>query len=206
MDDSKHYSYEEIELKSEALLERLRDLDGGHIELPIDIDAIIERVLDLRLEYRSLPTQSDRIILARFTPVDHLIQINEEQLPLFSSLPFLERTVKGHEVGHYILHDNSHPHDYKFTKKINSPTEREAHIFSACLLIPRKIIQSLPSYFDFKGWDSFTYLRKYLGVTKQMLKLRLKELGILTQNRKGEFIGPEPFAFNYGKLKDERYE
>lgn len=205
MGDSKHYSYPEIELKSESLLKRLRDLEGRDLDLPINIDAIIERVLDLKLEYRTLPSDPKNIILAKYTPSNQLIQINEGQLPLFQTYTYLERTVKGHEVGHFVLHDDSHPHEYNFSKRTNSPIEREAHQFSACLLIPKEIIKKLLPFYDFRGWRSFLEIGKKLGVTKQMLKLRLKELGIFKENTKGEFIGPGLDGFNFGTLKNGRY-
>lgn len=203
MDDSKHHSYQEIELISERLLEKLKLLEGRDLILPVDIDTIIERVLDLKLEYRNLPSDSQHIILAKFTPAKHLIQINEEQLFLFETNSYLERTVKGHEVGHFMLHDDSRPHEYDLSKKTNNFIEREAHRFSACLLIPREVIEKFRLFYDFGGWGSFLTIREKLGVTKQMLKLRLKELGVFKENYMGEFIGPT--GFNFGKLKDERH-
>jgi len=203
MNDSKHHSYLEIELISKRLLEKLKLLEGRNLILPIDIDAVIERVLDLKLEYRNLSSDSKDIILAKLTPSKRLIQLNEDQLHLFETNTSLERTVKGHEVGHYILHNDSKPHEYNFSKKASDFVEREAHRFSACLLIPKEEIKKLLLFYDLGGWRSFLAIREKLGVTKQMLKLRLKELGIFKENDLGEFIGPT--GFNFGKLKNEKH-
>jgi hypothetical protein len=197
MNKDKRYSYNEIERQAELMLHRLIQLDD-HLYLPIDIDAVIERVLDLNLEYRPLSSNPDEIILAKLTPSLRLIQINEGQLSLFQSNLFLERTVKGHEVGHSVLHIDHGEHEYNYSKKkviYNDPIEREAHRFSACLLIPKIAVDYLLKRYRLDNWYGFLTIRDKLAVTKQMLKLRLKEMGIFTQNEEGHFIGPTGFDF-----------
>ncbi|NTU46521.1 ImmA/IrrE family metallo-endopeptidase [Candidatus Roizmanbacteria bacterium] len=205
MENHHYYKYEQIEKISKSVIYYYRNLRND-ITLPIDVEFIIEHILNLKLLWNPIKGSDGEVILAMVTPTKTQIQMNSDQMQMFDSVPNLERTVLSHEIGHFILHklEITNPgHSYKRSiAKSNDPLEREAHQFAACLLLPRDylldFIRLNSKKIDFNGWGTIYFLAQSFGVTKTMLMLRLKEIGILSRTITGEFISQT--GHNYGQL------
>jgi hypothetical protein len=205
MNNQHYYKYEEIEKISSSLISFYRK-KRNEISPLVDVEFIIDHLLDLKLLWNPIHNISGETVLAMVIPSKTQIQMNSEQLNFFKSVPNLERTVLSHEIGHYVLHKHrimAPGHSYmRSLSKNNDPLEREAHQFAACLLLPRdylvEFIRLNSKKIDFNGWGSIYFLAQSFGVTKTMLMLRLKEIGIFSRTITGEFISQT--GHNYGQL------
>ncbi|MBM4001765.1 MAG: ImmA/IrrE family metallo-endopeptidase [Planctomycetes bacterium] len=100
-----------------------------------------------------------------------------------------QRFTIGHELGHYLLHDQEGIHiDRRFEIKLRNAKssegiddeEKEANLFSAELLLPNSFLDSdiakvVPV--DLEDEESLTRLAAMYGVSTQALIFRLAHLG-----------------------------
>ena len=94
---------QEIEdLASSRLAELQREL-GDPLNPPIPIDLIAEKVLGLDFLWETIDELPGETIFGGLIPQKRLIILNEKRRGLFTEKPGLERSTKGHEMGHWDL-------------------------------------------------------------------------------------------------------
>lgn len=94
---------QEIEdLASARLAELEREL-GRPLCPPIPIDLIAEKLLGLDFLWEAIDELPGETILGGLIPQKRLIILNETRRSLFTEKPGLERSTKGHEMGHWDL-------------------------------------------------------------------------------------------------------
>jgi hypothetical protein len=99
----RYYRNETIELLAEGRLAELERVVGLPLEPPIPIDLLAERVLGLDFLWDVIDELPGEVILGGLIPERRLIVLNERRLDLFRQKPGLERSTKGHEMGHWDL-------------------------------------------------------------------------------------------------------
>ena len=97
------YRNESVELAAEARLVELERLLGRALAPPIPIDLLAEQVLDLNFLWEAIDELPGEIVLGGLIPDERLIVLNERRRDLFLQKPGLERSTKGHEMGHWDL-------------------------------------------------------------------------------------------------------
>lgn len=102
------------------LLELERRL-GVPLRPPIPIDLIAEHVLDLDLTWDAIEELPGETILAGLIPAERLIVLNDRHLALFQDKPGLERSSKGHEMGHWDLFVDRSTLDHPTLPGVASP-------------------------------------------------------------------------------------
>ena len=90
------------EIAMQRLAEFQRDSDRP-ISLPIPIDLIAEKVLSLDFLWEPIDELPGETILGGLLPERRLIVLNEKHKDVFAKKPGLERSTKGHEMGHWDL-------------------------------------------------------------------------------------------------------
>lgn len=100
-----------------------------------------------------------------------------------------QRFTIGHELGHFLLHDFDDVHvDRQFAVKLRSTVssegtdeeEKEANLFAAELLMPKRFIESDLEEFDYVDLEDESVvaeLAKRYGVSTQAMTFRLAYLG-----------------------------
>lgn len=99
----KFYRNDEVEQVAEARLMELERVLGEPLRPPIPIDVLAENVLELDLLWDEIEELPGEVVLAGLLPRERLIVLNERRRLLFGSKPGLERSTKGHEMGHWDL-------------------------------------------------------------------------------------------------------
>lgn len=100
----KFYRNETIEqLAEERLIELERDL-GKALAPPIPIDRLAENLFGLSFLWDSIEELPGELILGAIVPKERLILLNDRRQALFQAKPGLERSTKGHEIGHWDLY------------------------------------------------------------------------------------------------------
>lgn len=99
----KFYRNNEIEDLAELRLVELEQILKKPLTIPIPIDLLAERVLELNLLWESIEELPGETILGALVPEKCLIILNENHRKLFEEKPGLERSTKGHEMGHWDL-------------------------------------------------------------------------------------------------------
>src|SRR5688500_2208092 len=100
----KFYRNEQIEeLAEQRLVELERDL-GKPLAPPIPLDRIGEKLLGLSFLWDTIEELPGEIILGAIMTKQRLILLNEGRQELFEQKPGLERSTKGHELGHWDLY------------------------------------------------------------------------------------------------------
>ncbi|MGQ9589912.1 MAG: ImmA/IrrE family metallo-endopeptidase [Planctomycetota bacterium] len=94
---------QEIEEIAASRLVELERLLGRPLSLPIPIDLIAERVLGLDFLWEPIDQLPGEKILGGLIAKKRLIVLNENHRGLFTEKPGLERSTKGHEMGHWDL-------------------------------------------------------------------------------------------------------
>jgi hypothetical protein len=97
------YRNEKIELVAEARLSQLEALLSTPLQPPIPIDLLAENVLGLDFLWEVIDELPGEIVLAGLIPKRRLIVLNERHRDLFEHKRGLERSTKGHEMGHWDL-------------------------------------------------------------------------------------------------------
>jgi hypothetical protein len=90
------------EIAAQRLAEFQRDSDRP-LSLPIPIDLIAEKVLGLDFLWEPIDELPGETIFGGLVPKKRLIVLNESRKGLFVEKPGLERSTKGHEMGHWDL-------------------------------------------------------------------------------------------------------
>lgn len=119
----KFYRNREIEARAEARLAQLEASFGRPLTPPISLDHIAEHFLGIDFLWEPINELPGETILGAICPKARQIILNEKHLPLFREKPGLERSTKGHEMGHWDLYlseglseqptlfeEASHPH------------------------------------------------------------------------------------------------
>jgi hypothetical protein len=93
----------EIEEIADGRLAEFQQAIGRPVSPPIPIDLIAEKVLGLDFLWEAIDELPGETILGGLIPKKRLIVLNEKQRDLFTGKPGLERSTKGHEMGHWDL-------------------------------------------------------------------------------------------------------
>lgn len=99
----KFYRNQEIEELAEARLSELEKVLGKPLSPPIPIDILAENVLGLNFLWDAIDELPGEKILGGLKAKDRLVVINEKHRGLFEETSGLERSTKGHEMGHWDL-------------------------------------------------------------------------------------------------------
>jgi hypothetical protein len=99
----KFYRNQEIEDLAEARLAQLVEVLGAPLTPPIPIDLLAEKILGLNFLWEDIDELPGEIIPGALLPQQRCIVLNEKHLSLFEQKPGLERSTKGHEMGHWDL-------------------------------------------------------------------------------------------------------
>jgi hypothetical protein len=94
---------QEIEEIAQSRLTELQRLLGRPLSPPIPIDLIAEQVLGLDFLWEPIEELPGETIFGGLIPKKKLIILNEKRKALFVKKPGLERSTKGHEMGHWDL-------------------------------------------------------------------------------------------------------
>ena len=94
---------QEIEEIAQSRLAELERLLGRPLAPPIPIDLIAEKVLGLDFLWEPIDELPGEQILGGLIAKKRLIVLNENRRALFVEKPGLERSTKGHEMGHWDL-------------------------------------------------------------------------------------------------------
>lgn len=115
---------EHIESLAEKRLLELERAMSRPLSLPIPIDLLGEQILGLQFLWDSIDELEGELILGAIMPTERLIVLNERRKSMFDEKPGLERSTKGHEMGHWDLFIDKgtlrHPELFD-TDKFNSP-------------------------------------------------------------------------------------
>jgi Zn-dependent peptidase ImmA (M78 family) len=153
-------------------------------EAPVKVDKIA-KAKGLRIVYDSL--EGDLSGFLYRDKKQAVIGVNTHHHPVRQNFTI------GHELGHYLLHDQEQLHvDHEFRVRLRSDVssqgtdlaEREANLFAASLLMPKEFLEAdlaSEEYVDLFD-DQFLHdlSRKY-GVSTQALVNRLKTLGYIQE-------------------------
>ena len=90
------------ELAESRLAELERELKRP-LSLPIPIDHVAEKVLGLNFLWEPIEELPGETILGGLIAKERLVILNENRKALFTEKPGLERSTKGHEMGHWDL-------------------------------------------------------------------------------------------------------
>ena len=99
----KFYRDEQIETIAEQRLVSLEKCLGTQLSLPIPIDLVGEKILGLSFLWEEIDELPGETVLGAILPAERLVLLNERRRPLFQEKPGLERSTKGHEMGHWDL-------------------------------------------------------------------------------------------------------
>ena len=93
----------EIEDLARSRLVELQRILGKPLTLPIPIDHIAEKVLGLDFLWEPIDELPGETILGGLKAKERLVVLNDKHRDLFMEKPGLERSTKGHELGHWDL-------------------------------------------------------------------------------------------------------
>src|SRR5438128_1151549 len=99
----KIYRNQQIEDRAEERLTQLQRRLGRPLTPPVAIDLVAEQVLGLDFLWEPIDELPSEVILGGLIPDRRLIVLNENRRTLFEAKPGLERSTKGHEMGHWDL-------------------------------------------------------------------------------------------------------
>lgn len=94
---------QEIEEIAASRLAELERQLGRPLSPPIPIDLVAEKVLDLDFLWEAIDELPGEKILGGLVAKKRLIVLNEKRKEAFVEKPGLERSTKGHEMGHWDL-------------------------------------------------------------------------------------------------------
>ena len=97
------YRNEAIEIIARDRLAELEQILGKPLAPPIPIDLLAEKVLGLQFLWEEIDELPGEIIFGAIIPDKRLIVLNERRRKIFETKPGLERSTKGHEMGHWDL-------------------------------------------------------------------------------------------------------
>lgn len=94
---------QKIEEIAQQRLAEFQSQLGRPLSPPIPIDLVAEKILGLDFLWEPIDELSGETILGGLVPKKRLILLNEKHRKLFAEKPGLERSTKGHEMGHWDL-------------------------------------------------------------------------------------------------------
>jgi len=100
----KFYRSETIEQRAEQRLNEYAQLVSSPLSPPIPVDLIAERLFNLSILWDPIEELPGESIFGAIIPAQRLIILNESRRDHFDSKPGLERSTKGHELGHWDLY------------------------------------------------------------------------------------------------------
>ena len=105
---------QEIEEIAQSRLAEIQQRLGRPLSPPIPIDLIAEQVLGLDFLWEAIDELPGEKVFGGLIAKKRLIVLNENRKGLFAEKPGLERSTKGHEMGHWDLFIDKgsldHPH------------------------------------------------------------------------------------------------
>lgn len=126
----KFYQNTEIERIAEEKLVELSQILGKTLEPPIPIDLMAEKILGLNFLWEPIDENPGEFIFGGLVAQEKLIILNEKHRDIFEQKPGLERSTKGHEMGHWELFIDKkaldHPHIPGITT-VNSFVQRNSN-------------------------------------------------------------------------------
>ena len=99
----KFYRNAAIEERAEQRIAELEALLGRAVEPPIPLELIAEHMLGLDILWEEIEELPGELIYGGLRMEEKLIVLNEKRRGLFEEKPGLERSTKGHEMGHWDL-------------------------------------------------------------------------------------------------------
>lgn len=99
----KFYRNETIEEIAEQRLLEFEQVLGNPLSPPIPIDLLGEQILGLSFLWDRIEELPGEVILGAIMPEKRLVVLNEGRRVLLEEKPGLERSTKGHEMGHWDL-------------------------------------------------------------------------------------------------------
>jgi len=103
----KFYRNDAIEDRAGQRISEMEVILGKPLEPPISLDLIAEQILGLDILWEAIEELPGEVIYGGLRMEDKLIVLNERQRALFEQKPGLERSTKGHEMGHWDLFGKS---------------------------------------------------------------------------------------------------
>jgi hypothetical protein len=97
------YRNQEIEDLAAERLSQLAQILARPLAPPIPIDLLAEQVLGLDFLWEDIDELPGETVLGALHPQKRLIIMNDKHRTLFDTKPGLERSTKGHEMGHWDL-------------------------------------------------------------------------------------------------------
>ena len=186
--DEGQIDVEAVELAAYDLLARVPEFIWDGESLPVPVDSIVDNVLGMRVRLADDMTSAPG---CEQLPLMHLsgllltdlgeIWVNAEEAERW---PGRRRFTIGHEVGHYLLHQDDSPRIFCRSGDIidaeeesaaptpKPPVESEADAFAAALLMPEHLI--LPFY-ERHGRD-VAMIREIFGCSHKATTYRLNSL------------------------------
>ncbi len=99
----KFYRNDAIEERAEQRIAELENLLGKPVAPPVPLELIAEHLLELDFLWEEIEELPGELIYGGLRMEDKLIVLNERRKALFAEKPGLERSTKGHEMGHWDL-------------------------------------------------------------------------------------------------------
>lgn len=169
-----------IESRAAELWQRFRLKPGFDVEILLD-------ELGLGLVWEQVADETGGCVLGQLLPVDKVVVLNVRHIALLEAKQGrLRRFTIGHEVGHWILHSEdarSGALSLFDGQRIccrdgsRDPTELQAEMFSAALLMPKpQLLAALPPA-PWRGWPTVYQLSDAFHVNVTPMKIRLEQLG-----------------------------
>ncbi|MCG3132817.1 MAG: hypothetical protein FLDDKLPJ_03683 [Phycisphaerae bacterium] len=97
------YRNDDIEALAEQRLAELERILERPLSPPIPIDLVGEQVLGLQILWDDIEELPGEIIFGGIMPKERLVILNDRRKAEFAEKPGLERSTKGHEMGHWDL-------------------------------------------------------------------------------------------------------
>jgi hypothetical protein len=151
------YRNNDIEERAALRLSQLEQMLGRPLTPPIPIDRLAEDILELDFLWEPIEQMPGETILGAISPETRRIILNETHRALFEQKQGLERSTKGHEMGHWDLYLSAnvdHPRlfdsiDSTLVAYRNSAT-REVMVIKALIASPegQELVRTLHSRAD----------------------------------------------------------
>lgn len=138
----KFYRNAAIEERAEQRIDELEKLLGKPVEPPVPLELIAEQLLGLDILWEEIEELPGEVIFGGLRMADRLIVLNEKRRGLFEEKPGLERSTKGHEIGHWDLYGRGDQegqlvlfeHDARFVRR--SSASGDVRVMKALVKTP----------------------------------------------------------------------
>lgn len=97
----KFWRNEELEQLAETRLAEFEQVRGEATAPPVPIDVLAEQLFDLRFLWEEIEELPGETVWGGIRPRERQIVLNERHKDTFLEKPGLERSTKGHEIGHW---------------------------------------------------------------------------------------------------------